>query len=390
MKKPARARNPRRKPGGRPAVSPRSPVKTAIDGKTRWTRSLSQEVLDALPSAIAVLDARGVIVAVNQLWLSFASENGIRDLKSVTPGASYLDVCRRASAANAPGAAAALDGLLSVLDGTRADFRMEYDCSTPGVMRWFIVVVRPLPRKPRRTVVIHIDITRLKEAQQASDRLLAEKETLLLESHHRVKNNLQIISSLFNLQSGYVHDRQFLTLLRESQMRVDLMAMIYEQLYQTGNLEEVNFSDLLKNDARSLARAYDSGVFGIGLRFDLQPVSLSVSTAVRFGIVAHELISNAFKHAFPGGRKGTVSAAVRRDGVERVILQIDDDGVGFAGPGSPDGKKTLGMRLVNMVVQQINGTFTYRSDGGLHCTVAIPVTMESRSRPGPDQERKEN
>ena len=210
-----------------------------------------------------------------------------------------------------------------------------------------------------KTVVAAIaqgqDITERKNAEEKLRTSLDEKLTLLKEVHHRVKNNLQIIVSLLNLQSRYITDEKTLAAIRESQNRVRAMALVHEKLYQTENLSQINLDDYLKYLGKSLFQFYGAGTRGITFSTDAAGIHVDINTAIPFGLIMNELISNSLKYGFPERRRGEVSISVRRED-RALYVEYRDTGVGI-----PDGldwqdTKSLGLRLVNSLVSQLNGS----------------------------------
>jgi len=193
-------------------------------------------------------------------------------------------------------------------------------------------------------------------AEEQINASLKEKEVLLREIHHRVKNNLQIISSLLNLQSRYIKDEQARQIFRESQNRVRSMALIHEKLYQSKNLAEINFVEYVEDLVGYLFRMYETDSHEVRLEIDVDDISLDVDTALPCGLIINELITNSLKHAFPDGNPdGKIHIDFRGDDYGKLRLIVSDNGVGF--PENLDFRKTesLGLRLVNTLVRQLNG-----------------------------------
>jgi two-component sensor histidine kinase len=182
--------------------------------------------------------------------------------------------------------------------------------------------------------------------------------------HHRVKNNLQVISSLLNLQAGMVKDPNVLQVFRESQHRVRAMALIHEKLYQSQDLVKVDFGEYVKSLTGYLFRSYGVESASIALKVNIQNVFLDVEEAIPCGLIINELVSNALKHAFPGGRHGEIRIDVQAEGTTPVLLRVSDNGVGF--PPEVDFRTTtsLGLRLVHTLTRQLEGTIALQHDGG--------------------------
>jgi len=199
---------------------------------------------------------------------------------------------------------------------------------------------------------------------------LEEKEVLLKEIHHRVKNNLQVISSLLSLQSTYVRDAADAEIFRESQNRIRSMALIHEKLYQSGSVSRVDFPQYARSLATTLFRSYRPAESNVRLEVDFGDVALGIDAAVPCGLIINELLSNALKHAFPGGREGTITLALREQG-GTTRLTVKDDGVGFPDRLDVHQPSSLGLQLVNTLVAQIGGALEVRRTGGTEFHIAF-------------------
>ena len=212
---------------------------------------------------------------------------------------------------------------------------------------------------------------------------LQEKEVLLREIHHRVKNNLQVISSLLSLQADHVEDPQIVAAFRETQARVRSMSLIHEELYQASNLARVNFSDYLRRLTGYLANAY--GVGGrVRIHMDVRDVLLGVDTAIPLGLIVNELVSNALKHAFPDGRHGEIALWLTRieDEADQhwYELVVQDNGKGF--PDNVDYRNTdsLGLQLVQVLSRQLRGHVELSVNGGTRFSLHFPEPHHISSR----------
>jgi two-component sensor histidine kinase/PAS domain-containing protein len=186
--------------------------------------------------------------------------------------------------------------------------------------------------------------------------MLSEKDVLLKEIHHRVKNNLQIISSLLSLQTAQMKDPQMKTILRESQNRVRSMALIHEKLYQSADLVQVDFEVYLKSLVHSLAQTYQVHSPSALLRVEAEKIFLDIDTAIPCGLIVNELVSNSLKYAFPEGTNGMISVScVKSAANDRHVLTITDDGVGLPADFDLERCDSLGLKLVTGLVSQISG-----------------------------------
>jgi PAS domain S-box-containing protein len=198
------------------------------------------------------------------------------------------------------------------------------------------------------------DITEIKNKDEEIKKTLEEKDMLLKETHHRVKNNLMVISSLLNLQSNYIKDQEALSIFKESQSRARSMALIHERLYQSSDLKNINFGDYIKQLSSELSRTYAANSRGIKLNLDVDDLSIDINTTVPLGLIVNELISNCFKHAFPSGRGGEVNIHFHKLN-DHYEFSVEDNGIGF--PDKLDFKNTdsLGLQLVVNLTKQIDG-----------------------------------
>jgi PAS domain S-box-containing protein len=211
------------------------------------------------------------------------------------------------------------------------------------------------------------------EVKRAEDRLkasLREKEVLLKEVHHRVKNNLQVISSLLNLQSARIADPTVRAAFFASQTRVRSMALIHEKLYRSEMLAGIDFGDYLRTVTGDLVRSYSTA--NVTVEMETEVVHLPVDTAIPCGLIVNELISNALKHAFPAGTEGKLMIKVRRLSASEVELVVEDTGCGFPPTVNPKAVTSMGMTLVTSLTDQIGGTFTLSVPKGTRVSIRFP------------------
>jgi PAS domain S-box-containing protein len=182
-----------------------------------------------------------------------------------------------------------------------------------------------------------------------------EKEVLLGEIHHRVRNNLQIISSLLNLQARGTDDRYVRQAFDESQSRVHSMALIHQQLYESNSFARIDFEDYVRRLASHLFRTFGNAAERVAFNLEIDGVSLAVDHAAPCGLIINELVSNSLKYAFTGNRRGRVYVRAERQPDQSVLLTIGDDGPGLPSDIGFWNTKTLGLRLVRTLVQQIDG-----------------------------------
>jgi two-component sensor histidine kinase len=200
---------------------------------------------------------------------------------------------------------------------------------------------------------------------------LAEKESLLKEIHHRVKNNLQIVSSLLYLQEDYMKDARGVEILRESQNRVKSMALIHEQLYGTADLAKIDFGRYVQGLTANLFDAYGIDPVRIRLNVQADDIALGVDMAVPCGLIINELVSNALKHAFLPETSGTVDIVIRTLNAGRIEIVVADDGIGIVEPPADAEKKSLGLRIVDTLATQLGGTLALTTENGTRFSIAL-------------------
>lgn len=199
-----------------------------------------------------------------------------------------------------------------------------------------------------------VDITRLKQAEDEIKASLKEKEVLLREVHHRVKNNMQIISSLLNLQKRFVDDEEAINLLQESQNRVKSMAIIHEKLYSSKDFAHINIADYICGLVTGLFNTYGVTDMQIKKVIEVEDIQMGIETAVPLGLIVSELVSNSLKYAFPE-KKGEIKVKIKSEG-DKYKLVVADNGVGLSSDFDLENSGTLGLMLVNGLVKQLDGT----------------------------------
>ena len=215
------------------------------------------------------------------------------------------------------------------------------------------------------------DITERKKSEQSIRNSLKEKEILLKEIHHRVKNNLQIVTSLLKLQSAGVDDKLLQEKFRETQSRIMTMSFIHESFYKSNDLSRIEFNSYLKRLAGNLFSIYVSDTDRVKCIIDAQGVDITVDTAIPCGLIINEIISNSLKYAFPDGAAGIIKISLKKEGKD-YILTVSDNGKGFE--KNIDSKKTgsMGLVLINMLCEQIEGKITHSTNNGTEYKIVFP------------------
>jgi PAS domain S-box-containing protein len=223
------------------------------------------------------------------------------------------------------------------------------------------------------------------ERTRAEERLkesLGEKEVLLQEIHHRVKNNLQIISSLIALQSRQIAEEKMAAVLNDSQNRIRSMALIHEQLYHSEDLARIDFAGYLRNLSNTLLRSYTDTAAAVTLKVEAEPVLLRVGTAIPCGLIVNELVSNCLKHAFVQGSSGEIRVGLSRGPEHQYTLRVADNGKGLPEELDFRNSPSLGLRLItNLAESQLRGRMEIHSNPGVEVKIIFSDREEKRKKP---------
>jgi len=230
--------------------------------------------------------------------------------------------------------------------------------------------------QPVRMAGIQLDITERKLAELKLQESLQEKEVLLQEIHHRVKNNLQVVTSLLDLQSLQIKDQQTLEVFRESQNRIKSMALVHETLYRSQDLARVNFGEYIRSLTKYLFRTYGVKPDELNLELEVEQVTLHIDTAITCGLIINELVSNALKHGFPENRRGSIRVAVYSEFEQHLTLIVSDTGVGLSQNFDFKSSKSLGMQLVCVLVNQLEGTVKLDGSVGTEFKISFSETRD--------------
>jgi PAS domain S-box-containing protein len=218
-----------------------------------------------------------------------------------------------------------------------------------------------------------VDISDRKHKEESIQDSLREKDILLGEIHHRVKNNLQIVHSLLDLQSTNIVDPLVLGMLRDSQNRIRSMALIHQTLYESTDFAQVDFRNFLDSLLPTLVAAYGVDFDRVGLSINLSEVLLPIDSAIPCGLAINELVSNALKHAFPANRHGEITIRMTYESRDHVLLSVSDNGVGIPADFEIDQSTTLGLHLVVLLADQLGGTLAIQRSGPTRFDLRFPV-----------------
>jgi PAS domain S-box-containing protein len=223
-----------------------------------------------------------------------------------------------------------------------------------------------------------MDITERKRMDAGLQSSLQEKDALLKEVHHRVKNNLQLISSLLNLQASRSKEPAEAERFSESRNRVRSMALVHENLYRTGDFANVSMVSHIKALCTQLVRAYRMSDQNVDVVTDVDRIELDLDQAVSVGLIINELVSNALKHAFPDGQSGLVQVSLKRSQNGRCILSVRDTGTGLPPGFDTSQSDSLGLQLVQDLTQQLRGSMAITQDGGAAFIVSFDANVQQR------------
>ncbi|GEM_PF-5084636 len=226
-------------------------------------------------------------------------------------------------------------------------------------------------RRLNRELESEIDERRRVERQLKES--LAEKEVLLREVHHRVKNNLQVVYSLLDLQSGLTHDRAATGVLEESKLRIRAMAMIHDHLYKTSDFSRIRFDTYIRTLVEQIRISFGASADRIQIDLMITPVLLGLDTAISIGLILNELVTNAFKYAFPDDHPGSIRIGLMRKQEDLFELSVRDDGLGLPVDLSPESTGSFGLQLVQLLTSQLNGKLERNPSPGTHWSVLFPT-----------------
>ncbi|HEX9145634.1 MAG TPA: PAS domain S-box protein, partial [Candidatus Binatia bacterium] len=329
-----------------------------LEVKLRESETRLRTIIDSTPECVKLLDASGTLLDINPAGLAMIEADSLSQVQGSPTDALIAPEYRDKY----------IEARHDVFRGSSRRFEFEI-IGLKGTRRWLEAHAVPLwdstaSDQVKQMLAVTRDITERKRAEEQTKASLREKETLLREIHHRVKNNLQIISSLLYLQSSTLADATARQALKESQDRVHSMALVHEQLYRSSSLGAIDFGEHLRQLAGSVARSYGPASGRVHLELELESIAVDLDLAIPVSLIFNEVLANAFKHAFPGERAGIVHVAFFADGPETLTLRVRDDGVGLAPDSEHDRGCSLGLKIVRNLTEQIHGQLEIQSRPG--------------------------
>jgi len=341
-------------------ITERKKAEEEIKVKSQFLESL----IEQSPLPTFVIDSEGIVVMANQAFLkayNVPQKEAVLGMNALTEPANVRQ-----------GVVKYIKEALSgkIVETPEIEFISPYE-NKRTVTKSRLFPIFNATTTLTNVVVMHEDITERQRVENQIKASLKEKEVLLREIHHRVKNNLQIISSLLNLESRYIKDEQTLHVFKEIQNRIRSMALIHEKLYQSKELARIDFAGYIRSLVADSFRSYKANSHLITLKTNIDDVLLGIDTAISCGLIISELASNSLKYASPAGRQGTIHVDFHLGEEGKFTLIVGDNGVGF--PKDLDFRNTesLGLRLTLTLVDQLEGTIELDRSGGTEFKVTF-------------------
>ena len=229
------------------------------------------------------------------------------------------------------------------------------------------------------SIIIWVSM-RLKRDNEKILESLKEKEVLIKETHHRIKNNLQLISSLLNLQASQTDDEQVYSHLNESKNRIKSISLIHEKLYNSKSLSDVNLKEYITDLLEELVKTYNSGSTKIELKAEIDNLDIDSKTAINIGLIVNELCTNSLKYAFINKKSGIISLSFKAVNGKSAKLIYKDNGIGLPKDFNFSNAKTLGMQLLKSFIEQIDGTIKINREDGLEYIFTLPKNIEQGNK----------
>ncbi len=309
---------------------------------------------DASPAIIWMLDDKNNLIYLNKRGLSFYGKT-LQELK----GDAWFKMTHPDDRKN-------FEARFSNAIKEKKTFEIETRRkNSDDEYRWIYYSAAPrflINNEFEGYVGIGIDLTEKNELRMELENSLKEKEILLKEIHHRVKNNLQIISSILSLQAHYLNNNSMEDILKGCRLRVLSLSLLHEQLYHSKDLININFEEYIRALIDNLSTTYLNGTTDISFDLDFGNISPDLETSINLGLIINELVSNSLKHAFKGEKKGKISVSLKYTGnSEKMELKVSDNGIGL--PDDFNARKSLGFELVLSLVEQIKGELEIIKNG---------------------------
>lgn len=329
----------------------------------RKIRNYLQSVIETEPACVKLISSDGTLRDMNPAGLAMIEAGSLDQVKGLPIAGLILPEYREAFKSLT---ARTFEGMSG---------EMEFEMvGLKGKRLWLETHAVPI-RNAKGEIFASLGITRdITERKRAADQILSalvEKEILLKEIHHRVKNNLQVVASLLDLQSQTIEDKQTRLLFGESQRRIEAMSLVHEKLYRTEDLAKIDVKEYVEDLIAGVLALHSDWKEKITLQAETGGVSLDVIKAVPCGLIINELVTNALRHAFAGREKGSVSVQMRYTDGGMITLSVSDNGTGFPGDIDFRNTKSLGLQLVISLVAQLGGEIELQRSAGTTFTITF-------------------
>ncbi|MDK2976137.1 MAG: hypothetical protein PWP06_612 [Candidatus Marinimicrobia bacterium] len=331
----------------------------SISDKHKIQKAYFENLFQQSPDAIAILDNNDKIININETFTKLFGYTLQESRGKFINNLIVPDELKKEG----------LEATMNVASGQNISLETVRKTKS-GKLIHVSIIGKPILMENNQIAVygIYRDITRRKKTEEKITRDLKEKEVLLKEIHHRVKNNLQIISSLLNMQIRYINNEDYKEILRESQNRIKSMALIHERLYKSDDLTHISFEEYVRKVVSYLLASYESGHKNINFIYDIEDVALPINQAIPLGLIVNEIISNSIKYAFKNTSKPIIYISLHKK-ESRFEMVIRDNGCGLNLSEKMEHSKTMGIHLIKTLTDQLHGTLDMESDQGLTYTI---------------------
>lgn len=343
--------------------------------KLRESEEMYRSLVKTLPDAVTMTDLEGNINYVSPRTLELHGFNNENELL----GKSAFELIDPSEHE------IAMKNLKKTLDDGFAR-NLEYtlknkDGSTfTGLLN--TALIKDAHGEPKSFIATMRDISERKQTEEQIKKSLDEKEVLLREIHHRVKNNIQVISSMLHLYSAYIKDEPYLEAFHDIQNRIKSMALIHEKLYQTKDMAQVDFNEYIKDLVNSLFRFYGININKIKPKIEVKGISLGLDAGIPCGLIINELVSNSLKHGFGQDMEGMIHIKMKPENKNAVALIVSDNGKGFPQDFDFKNTKTFGLQLVITLVEQLGGNIELNNKGGTEFKITFEKGKEKEGMEG--------
>jgi len=351
----------------------------SIEDELRLQKEWFEQLFRNLPHGIVAMDPDSVIQSVNASFVrifQFEPEEIVgRKLHDVLVPDGLLEEAEKLSLVTFEGGIANKESFRRRKDGRLVPVRI-------------IGVPIMIDGRIRSIFAIYEDISERLRYEADLKRAVADKDVLMRELQHRVKNNFAVISSLLNMESGDIQDERARRAIEESRHRLRALASLYDRLARTDSVSETDVQAYLQDLTRSIMHICGAEARGIELDLDIEPLTLSIEIVVPLSLIINELIINALKHAFAERDRGRISIRLR-SGKDHGVLEVEDDGIGLP-PEPVAPRKTQGSTLIEVLAEQIGGRLSIRGEGGVRTRIDFPLAARGEVPPLATKKRAES